>query len=73
MNLRVLTFARLCIKCHPMTMARHRKPKTLSLDPDVVTRAEEWLKKQPGKPSLSGLIDDALTELLDRLEAKSDG
>lgn len=59
--------------CNAMEMARHRKPKTLSLDPDVVARAEAWLRAQPGKPTLSGLIDDALTELLDRLEGKSDG
>lgn len=55
-----------------MQMARHRKPKTLSLDPDVVERAEKWLRKQPGKPSLGRLIDDALTRLLDRLEGDRD-
>ncbi len=55
-----------------MQMARHRKPKTLSLDPDVVERAEKWLSKQLGKPSLSQLIDEALTQLLDRQENGSD-
>lgn len=55
-----------------MEMARYRKPKTLSLDPEVVERAEAWLKAQIGKPSLSALIDDALTEMLDRLEKRDD-
>lgn len=51
-----------------MDMARLRKPKTMTLDADIVARADAWIKRQPGGANFARLVDTALTEFLDRQE-----
>ncbi|MFV1539482.1 hypothetical protein VWZ63_00955 [Phaeobacter sp. JH207A] len=45
-----------------MFMSRIRKPRTLSLDPDLFEWLRAWAEKQPGKPAVGRVIDDLIAD-----------
>lgn len=52
----------------PMFMSRIRKPRTLSLDPELFEWLKDWASEQPGKPAVGRVID----ELIARFKAEQE-
>ena len=48
-----------------MDMARKKKMVTLTLDPDLVKRLEEWLAAQEFPPAKNAVVEAALEAWLD--------
>jgi hypothetical protein len=63
---RVLTFAVLSAICQIMQMARDRKPKNVSLDPELVVRMEAWCKAQEFPVPFARALDKAMEEFLEK-------
>lgn len=53
--------------CYRLNMAQVRKrpPVTLTLDPEIRSRAEAVLAQLPGKASLSQLVDELLLDFVE--------
>lgn len=51
-----------------MEMARKKKMVTLTLDPELVERLENWLKGQEFPPAKNAVIEAALKAFLDDRE-----
>ena len=51
-----------------MLMSRIRKPRTLSLDPELFEWLRDWANSQPGKPAVGRVLD----ELIARFKAEQE-
>lgn len=72
MYVHVLTFAYVYAICKAMNMARHRKPKTVSLDPEITARFQEWCDSQEFPVKFAQALDLAMKEFLERREGEDE-
>lgn len=56
--------------CHPMLMARHKKPLHLALDPKLIEELRAWIDAQDARPSMTAVLEAALREWLDARKVK---
>lgn len=50
---------------YPMDMARKKKMVTMTLEPDLVDRLEQWIAAQDFPPAKNAVVEVALKEFLD--------
>jgi metal-responsive CopG/Arc/MetJ family transcriptional regulator len=53
-----------------MDMARAKKMVTMTLDPSLLRRLDEWIEKQQFPPARNAVIEAAVTAFLDQQERK---
>lgn len=53
-----------------MDMARAKKMVTMTLDPKLVERLDEWIANQQFPPARNAVIEAAVTAFLDKAEGK---
>ena len=51
-----------------MDMARKKKMVTLTLEPDLVQRLEDWISRQDFPPAKNAVVEAALKAWLDEKE-----
>lgn len=56
-----------------MDMGRNKKMVTMTLSPEVVERLEQFIDSQTFKPKKNEVVEAALIEFLDKMDAKSEG
>jgi len=52
-----------------MSMARHKKPTNLALDPDILDRIEAWIGSQEMPVTKTWVFEKALSEFLEKRNA----
>lgn len=53
-----------------MDMARAKKMVTMTLDPKLVERLDEWIAQQQFPPARNAVIEAAVTKFLDEVQGK---
>lgn len=56
-----------------MDMGRNKKMVTMTLSPEVVERLDRFIEAQTFKPKKNEVVEAALTEFLDKMDAKDGG
>ena len=66
--MRELTFAASAFTCQHMEMTRIRKPVSITPDPKVLARLDDWIARQEAPWNRTKIIDLAVAAWLDRKE-----
>lgn len=68
MSTHVLTLVCASSNHYCMDMARKKKMVTLTLEPDLVQRLEDWISRQDFPPAKNAVVEAALKAWLDEKE-----